>query len=189
MNCALCTSPAFLLASLLLGCNSVDRFDTQGATAYCGSLVGAPFEEGLVPDGIRPRKLGLELKLNTAALTARGDTSVVVGKLSSDDTEWGLCAPSTGPLFAAAPLRTLPALDHDRLSLLEFGSGRDYNFFAWVDSTCQGTLLSVVSLMRNDDIEVRLFKPAPQAAEGAPPAEQTGFGLFFLQRRAEGCSE
>jgi hypothetical protein len=182
-----------LLAALLcavgsLACSSLDRFDTKGAAAYCGSLVASPpFEEGLLPKG-RPRSLLLRLTLDVGALTSRGDQSAQVGELSSDDRERGLCSGQSLPLFEAAPLRTIPALDHDLLSTLEFGSGRDYSFFAWVDSTCQQTMLALVSLMRNDDVEVRLFKPAAFAAPGVGPELEPGFGLFTLRRQDIGCT-
>lgn len=178
---------ATLCAFALAGCSSLDRFDTKGTAAYCGSLVASPaFEEGLLPKG-RPRSLQLGLNLDIGALTSRGDEPVIVGQMSSDDRERGLCSAAGQPLFDAAPLRTMPVLDHDLLSTLEFGSGRDYSFFSWVDSSCQNTLLAVVSLMRNEDVEVRVFKPAALPAPGAGPELQPGFGLFTLQRRDAGC--
>jgi hypothetical protein len=124
------------------------------------------------------------------ALTSRGAEPVVVGKLSTDDAAAGLCAKATtraGALFEDAPLRTIPTLDHDLLSMIEFPTGRDYNFFGWVDSTCQGTMLAVVSLMRNDDVEVRLLKPAPMPVPDAGPEATPGFGMFYLGLDAAGC--
>jgi hypothetical protein len=56
-----------------------------------------------------------------------------------------------------------------------------------VDSTCQGTLLSVVSLMRNGGVELRLFKPGLETTGHAPAAERAGFGVFLLKRREKGC--
>jgi hypothetical protein len=113
--------------------------------------------------------------------------TVVVGRFNTDDQADGLCAAGGTVLFDNAPLRAIPELDHDPLSTLEFGDGRDYNFFAWVDSTCQGTVLSVVSLMRNDAIEVRLLKPAAMPAIDAQAERRPGFALFTLSRRDEGC--
>lgn len=178
---------ALVGALVQVGCNSLDRFDTKGNAAYCGSLVASPtFEEALLPKG-RPRSLQLSLTLDIGALTSRGDEPVEVGVLSSDDRDRGLCSAQGLPLFNAAPLRSMPVLDHDLLSTLEFGSGRDYSFFAWVDSTCQQTLLALVSLMRNEDVEVRLFKPAALPPPGAGPELQPGFGLFTLRRQRMGC--
>lgn len=181
---------AVALFGLLAGCTSLDRFDTKGTAAYCGGMVARPpFTEGLLPSGNYP-SLILRLNLDVTALMSRGSEPVVVGKLSTDDADDGLCAKSTtraGALFQDAPLRTIPTLDHDLLSMIEFPSGRDYNFFGWVDSTCQGTMLAVVSLMRNDDVEVRLLKPAPLPEPGAGPEATPGFGAFFLVRDATGC--
>ena len=173
----------------LMGCSSLDRFDTQGDAAYCGALVAAPpFQAGLVPVLENTRSnLNMALTVDAAALTARGESGAIVGRLSSDDAAQGLCSADGLALFNGAPLRTMPALDRDPLSSVEFGSGRDYNFFAWVDSSCQGTMLAVVSLMRNDDIELRLLKPKPLPAPGAGPADQPGFGLFYLSRQNSGC--
>lgn len=179
---------ALLGACALAGCNSLDRFDTKGAAAYCGSLVASPaFEDGLLPKGLRPRSLQLRLNLDIDALTSRGETPVNVGVLASDDETRGLCAAQGLPLFKDAPLRTMPVVDHDLLSTLEFGSGRDYSFFTWIDSSCQQTMLGLVSLMRNEDVEVRLFKPAAMPPLGAGPELQPGFGLFTLQRHDKGC--
>lgn len=179
----------FGLAALLLStaCSSLERFDTPNGSAYCGSLVAAPpFEAGFVPESARP-SLNLALTIDGAALTTRSEAAAIVGRLSSDDARSGLCSAEGLALFNGAPLRTMPALDRDPLSSLEFGSGRDYNFFAWVDSTCQGTMLAVVSLMRNDEVELRLLKPKPLPAPSAQPQDQPGFGLFYLSRNKAGC--
>jgi hypothetical protein len=189
-----------------LGCTSLDRFDTDGNAAYCGPLVGSPaFHEGILPDGVPPA-LRMRLRLDIDALRertsraygnaesgARNETrpsqTVIVGNIATDDENGlnGLCQAEGMALFDSSALRAIPELDHDPLSTLEFGDGRDYNFFAWADSTCQGTMLAVVSLMRNDEIEVRVLKPA-----ALPPAEaqaqlRPGFALFTLSRRDEGC--
>jgi len=87
-----------------------------------------------------------------------------------------------------ARLRAIEAIQNDALSLIEFGDGREFNFLAWVDSTCQGTLLAVVSLMKTDDVEVRLLKPRPEPALDAGTADKPGFIVFRLQRRDDGCA-
>ena len=65
------------------------------------------------------------------------------------------------------------------------GDGREHSFFAYADSTCQGTMLAVVSLMQSGDTEVRLFKPAPASSPDSPASEQAGYALFHLKRRDE----
>jgi hypothetical protein len=195
---------AALALAALPACTSLDRFDTDGGAAYCGSMVGSPaFHEGILPEGVPPT-LRLSMTLDVDALRERtsrafgssqsgaqsetrtADT-VVVGRFTTDDASDGLCASGGTVLFDNAPLRAIPELDHDPLSTLEFGEGRDYNFFGWVDSTCQGTMLSLISLMRSDAIEVRLLKPAAMPPAEAQAEHRPGFALFTLSRKNEGC--
>jgi hypothetical protein len=170
-----------LLALAGLGCRDLSRFDTQGTQAYCGSMVSSPlFQEGFLPTGVPPR-LGMSLTLDTESLSSRP------GELSTDDADRGLCSADGRPLIDRAPLRAIEELSHDALSSLEFGDGREHNFFAWVDSTCQGTLLAVVSLMSDGKVEVRLLKPAALPPPDAPPDRKPGFALFTLERENDGC--
>ncbi len=41
-------------------------------------------------------------------------------------------------------------------------------------------ILAVVSLLKNDDVEVRLMRPPP-------PGEKPGFGLFPMTRHKDDC--
>jgi hypothetical protein len=168
----------FALAGFALGCRDLERFDTDGAAAYCGELTGSPFADALTADSAPPIRARLELDTSRLESTP--------GVVTTSDAVDGLCAPE--PLLNAALLRAIPELTHDPLSMLEFGSGRDHNFFAWVDSTCQGTMVAVVSLMQNEKVELRLLKPAPMSADGAnaPPGEKSGFGMFSLRRENSG---
>jgi len=163
----------------MLGCRDIDRFDTSGAPAYCGSMVSAPFlHEALIPDGTPPN-LGLRLEIRSDSLAS------APGTLTTNDRTRGFCAPE--PLFLDAPLRTLSEAAHDSLSSLEFGEGQEHNVLAWVDSSCQGTFLAVISLLKNDDVELRLLKPAAKPLPEAPATERPGFGIFPLSRREAGC--
>lgn len=163
------------------GCRSIDRFDTDGDQAYCGSLVGAPlFHEGFVPAN-KPPALALRLTLDTSALTTRP------GTITSNDAEQGLCSESDQPLFAGASLRAIPEILHDTLSQADLGDGHEHDFFAWADSTCQGTMLAIVSLLKNGAVEVRLLKPAADPPPNAGPDQQPGFALFYLERSERGC--
>jgi hypothetical protein len=171
-----------VLICLLVGsgaCRNLDRFDTGADEAYCGLLVSAPFaHQGFVPSSTPPT-LQMRLTLDTGRLTT------IPGALSTDDAADGLCAPI--PLFSETPLRAMQEAMHDPLSTLEFGDGREHNFLVWVDSSCQGTMVGVVSLMKSDEVEVRLLKPAPVPAPDADPAEQPGFAQFVLRRREGDC--
>jgi len=165
----------------LASCRSLDRFDTPGAAAYCGSIVGAPlFHEGFVPTGTPP-SLELRLKLDTAALSTRP------GTLTSSDLQTGFCSSAGHALFEEAPLRAIPEMFHDTLSEMQFGEGHEQDFFAWVDSNCQGTMLAVVSLLTNGAVEVRLLKPAADPPPNAGPEQKPGFALFDLKRSDSGC--
>ena len=170
-----------LCACTALGCRDLSRFDTEGEEAYCGSLVSAPvFTEGFVPQGVPP-SLNLRLTLDTDAL------NTLPGTLTTDDADRGLCSDEERPLFDQAPMRAIEEVLHDPLSLLEFGDGREHNFLGWVDSTCQGTMLAVISLMSDGKVEVRLLKPAALPPPDAPPDRKPGFALFTLERDADGC--
>ncbi|HEY3237211.1 MAG TPA: hypothetical protein VGJ84_21000 [Polyangiaceae bacterium] len=159
------------------GCSTAERYRLKQGEAYCGSLVGSPlFQEGLLPRDIPPN-LRMRLELDVDHLTSSP------GLITTDDSDRGLCRATASPLFSGAPLRAIDELMHDSLSTLEFGDGREQNLITWVDSTCQGTMLAVVSLMKDDSVEVRLLKPAPQPPPDAGPELTPGFGLFSLKRR------
>jgi hypothetical protein len=172
-----------------VSCRSVGRFDTEGNAAYCGALVSGPsFHEGFVASGAEPPSFQLKLTLDTSQLSGLSETSTALpGTLWTDDAETGLCASGNQPLFQSSPLRAIQEVNHDALSTLTFGEGHDDDFFAWVDSTCQGTMLALVSLLRSGDVEVRLFKPAALPPPDAGPEKRPGFALFHLKRRENGC--
>jgi hypothetical protein len=168
------------VALLLAGCRDLERFDTEDGAAYCGSMVSANFlHEGFIPGGSSRPNMQMRLELDTDEL------ATFPGRVWTDDTA-GLCSPA--PILQGDRLRAIEEVQNDALSLLEFGDGRDFNFFAWVDSTCQGTLLAIVSLMKTDDVELRLLKARPVPAANAGTADQPGFIVFQLKRRDSGCS-
>lgn len=164
------------------GCRDLDRFDTKPGEAYCGSMVAAKFlYDGFIPDNSRPN-LGLRLQLDVGALTTQP------GTLTTDDAATGICNPQA--LLQDAPLTSIREVENDALSLLEFGDGREYNFIAWVDSSCVGQLLAVVSLMKNDSVEVRLLKPRQPAGDAGTADDAThrsGFVVFTLAKKKTGC--
>ena len=164
---------ALLLVVLLSGCRTLDRFDTSDGAAYCGSIVSAQFvREGYPPD----LRLALTLDMNHLGSTP--------GTITTDDAETGPCVPS--PRFDHAVLHASSEVQSDQLSTLDFGTGRDFNFVAWTESSCEGPALAVVSLMKNDDVEVRLLRPPPATTPPDPP-KAAGFALFQLERRSGGC--
>lgn len=158
----------FAIAAALLalaGCRDLERFDTGESGAYCGTIIDSDFTRA----GFAPG-LGLRLTLDIDAL------DVAPGTLSTNDTA-GPCSPL--PEFDSAPLRVTPEMFADPLSLLEFGATREHNFMAWVDPTCQGSAMAVVSLMHTGQVEVRLLRRGSSAPGAATPDE---FGVFQLDR-------
>lgn len=171
-----------LLTPLVLGCGEdLSKFQLEQGQAYCGRMVSAPsFHTGFIPEGAPPL-LRLRLELDVDLLTT------LPGRLSSDDRDTGLCRDRSEPLFDQALLRAIPPVQHDLISELQFGEGREHSFFSYVDSSCQGTMLGVISLMHSGDVEVRLFKPAPQIPSN-DAAPQAGYALFYLKARdIDGC--
>ncbi len=153
-----------VLGLTLAGCRSLDRFDTGDDGAFCGSIIDSSFTRR----GFEP---GLAMRL-TLDVDALHDNP---GTLSTNDAE-GLCAPL--PSFDRARMHVTPELFADPLSLLEFGSTRDHNFVAWVDSTCQGSALAVISLMHTGAVEVRLLRRGLTANDETPG----DFAVFQLER-------
>lgn len=173
MRAALCS--VALAASL--GCSTLDRFDTKDGEAYCGNIVTSDFvREDFDVD------LRLRMTLDTDQLSG------VPGTLTTSVVKKKDPAACLGqPVLHLAPMQITEPMLHDPLSTFDFGTGRDHNFMAWVDSSCAGPLLAVVSLLRNDDVEVRLMKPpAAPATAGADPAPP-GFALFPMTRRQDDC--
>ena len=177
---------------MTLSCRSLDRFDTTDPAAYCGQLVShSAFQDGFVPDtksGEPQLQLAVKLTLHPSQLSTFSDGSATqVGFLTSNDADEGLCAPGGQALFESSPVRGIPQVDHDTISTLTFGEGHDEDFFAWTDSTCQGTMLALISLLRKGDVELRLFKPAAFPSATATADQRPGFGLFYLKRNEKGC--
>jgi hypothetical protein len=149
------------------GCRDLRDFDTGDTGAYCGNIIDSDFTR----HGFSPG-LGLRLTLDIEALDNLRESPP--GVLSTNDSGAGACSPE----FSNAPLRLTPELFADPLSLLEFGSNRDHNFVAWVDSQCNGSALAVVSLMHTGEVEVRLLR----RANPEDPTATDDFGVFQLQR-------
>lgn len=162
---ATCAIAAALLCS---ACNDLDRFDTGDDSAYCGQIIDGRF----VRAGFE-RQLSMELHLDTDSLQS------LPGELTTFDAESGPCQPQA--LFSRARLRVPQATLADPLSVLSLGDEHDYTVMAWAESSCQGPMLAVVSLMRSGEVEVRLLAP-PLASE-----PEGRFGVFHLSKQ-ESCS-
>jgi hypothetical protein len=165
----------FVLA-LLPGCQTLNKFDTTNGSAYCGAIVDAEFIRTTEADGGIQRSIRMCLELNTDKLTT------VPGSITTDDGVDGPCAPT--PTFQHAALTVTPAIVSDAISNMTFEDGQVDNIIAWVHSSCRGPMLSVVSLYRNDRVEVRLLKPP--GTDPTQPKAADAFALFPLERTAHG---
>ncbi len=163
----------FVLGASSFGCQDLGRFSTKPGEAYCGSIVTAPF----IREGFDQR-LRMRVELDAESLTSRP------GTLTTDDAETpgAACAPLS--TFDSAQLRVTDQVLSDPLSMLHFGDGRERNFIAWADSTCRGSFLTVVSLMKDETVEVRLL--APSAAPVGSPADGA-FAVFPLEKQQGDC--
>jgi hypothetical protein len=164
---------AALLVAATSGCRDLDRFDTTDGAAYCGSIVSAAFVRESFPPDLRVR-----LTLDVDRLES------VPGTLRTDDGPKSPCTPA--PRLDTAPMRVTEAVLHDPLSTFDFGTGRDENFMAWTES-CGQPILAVVSLMKNDDVELRLLTPPEPPAAGETEPPPAGFALFQLTRQENDC--
>jgi hypothetical protein len=180
---------AWLLAALAcLGCRDLDRFNTRNGESYCGNLVGqgtisTGFEEpGWV--GTRSKPI-LSLSLNTGDLFREGGVPAVI---TSRDAAFGPCGPDR-PLFDKAKVRTIPKSLGDRVSAMHLGEDHEEDVATFVDSTCSGSMVGILSLIQNGDVELRLLRPVPERAGDAPvpPDAAARFGLFALAKTKEGC--
>jgi hypothetical protein len=106
------------------------------------------------------------------------------GTLTSDDSDDGPCtATPDHRTFNKAQLRVTKEVVSDALSSMTFEDGQVDNIIAWVDSSCRGTMLAIVSLYKNDRVEVRLLKPVDPATVAT--GQRDAFALFTLQRSCD----
>lgn len=163
-----------ILALSALGCQKLDRFDTTDGQAYCGSVVGAQFILTPPSEGGFQRTLLMRAEIDTNLL------NTTPAWITTDDAKDGPCEPQ--PTFDEAPVRVTPEILEDSMSLMTFEDGRDHNLIGWAQSTCRGPMLTIVTLLETDEVEVRLLKPAPiPTVDG----ERDAFALFALKRAAD----
>lgn len=184
-----------LAISFCSGCRSLDRFDTHNEEAYCGKLLGQEdlsvgFEATAWKGGKDESSIAIE-SLRTAHLfEERG----VAALMTSNDANYGPCSSEQKPLFARAPLRIVGKMLGDKLANLQLADDHEGDFVTFVDSSCSGSMVAVLSLIQNGSLELRLLRPAPaavapdDAAYVAPTPETTQrFGLFQLTKQKQGC--
>ncbi len=162
------------LVSATLGCSELERYDTKPGEAYCGNIVGAEFIRTPERQGGFSQELRARITLDMNQ--ERGPQLV----LTTSDLS-GPCAPL--PSFDDAALVLVPELTSDPLSQLSFGDGRDHNFMGWLESSCRGPVLAVVSLMNDSELELRLLRPPVETEVGPRPA----FALFRTKLSTGSC--
>ena len=155
---------ATVFAIPLLGCHDLSDFAT-GSDRYEGAVIKASFVRTGFGEDVR-----LCLSLDVDHLQD------APGTLKTSDG-----------LLGGAPLRPIPQLWHDPLSLLSFGEGRLKNLM-YVARSSTGDLMAVVSLMASGNVEVRLLRGVSGPPAGSAGEPEPVFGVFPLERRQGPCS-
>jgi hypothetical protein len=163
-----------------LGCTDLDRFSTGPTDAYCGSVtLATSFRTGLSP------RVQMRLTLDARELSGPGSP----GAVTTFEAASG--ADPDRRLLDEAQLRRIPPMENDPLSHLEIGDGRVRNaVFAVSPADADAeSILSVVSLRDDGDVEVRLIRPgrAAPGKEQVPEGRRPIFGIFPLSRQVGMC--
>ncbi len=146
-------------------CTNVGEYSTAPGECYVGKIVNSDFvrSDTLNPD------IELIMTLDADAL-GRG--------------EEGATFTTSDGIFHNTPVRQMTELAHDSLSLLQFPGGRVRNYLAHASPTTGSPATIVISLMENNEIEVRVLRPDLDPDDGEDTAL---FGVFGLVRKDE-CS-
>ncbi|MCA9586353.1 MAG: hypothetical protein KC657_13435 [Myxococcales bacterium] len=156
-----------LAALAALGCGKdLKSFNTGSDDRFEGAVVRGTFVRAGVAEGA-----SMCLSLDAEKLQD------APGHISTSDG-----------LFSRTPLRPIPQMWHDPLSTLSFGEGRVQNL-VYAASPADGgpeDAMVIVSLMKTDDVEVRVVRGAPREDAGAGPTQL--FGVFQLSRLKGSCS-
>lgn len=183
-----------LLAALVgSSCRSVDRFDTHDDEAYCGRLLGQNdlslgFEASNWAGSGDEATIAIE-SLRTAQLFEKDGE---VGLLTSHDENYGPCSVEQKPLFARAALRTIGKAQGDRISSMQIAEDHEGDYVTFVDSSCSGSMVAILSLVQDGTLELRLLRPAPlvrtsDASVPVTPDNTPRFGVFQLMKQKQGC--
>jgi hypothetical protein len=167
-------------AAASTGCEDLSHFSTGKDEAYCGSVVlASEFRQGLSP------KVQMSLTLDATEL----DGPASPGRISTFEASDGVTPERR--LLQDVPLRVIAPLEHDALSRLSFGEGRDRNVIlaASPNDPKEESLLAILSLKNDDTVEVRLLRAGRpgDGADAPPPGSTPIYGLFPLVRRPGGC--
>jgi hypothetical protein len=167
---------SILVSTVLLcaACTDVGSFSTEVGECYRGIVVDASFVRAGFEPGAK-----LSLTLNTDALAdGRGTAGVL----------W-----TSDGIFDDANISQMEQLAHDSLSLFQFPQGRIRNYLLYVTASDGAPATVVISLMENEEVEVRVMRPKVDLCEdGDEECDDTDFppalfGVFRLSREA-GCA-
>jgi hypothetical protein len=162
---------ALACLSVLPACENVDKFDTKGEAAYCGSIIDAQFIRTLEDKGGFGHDARMRLQLDTAHLNS------APGRITTDDMGCG-----DSPTLSDAQIRVQPEMKHDSLYLMTFEDGQVQNIVGWVDVKCRGSVLVILSLLKTDRVDVRLLEPKDLVS-----TDNDVFSVFQLTRNESGC--
>lgn len=177
MNGRLIECLFLFVGCIICGCTSVGDFSTGPGECYEGPIVGADYVRSSSLD----EDLSLTLTLDAAALLECELDEDSNDSATAECREGARITTSDDPkTFDGAPVRPIKQIPHDSLSLLQFPGGRIRNFVAYVSPTLGPPAMTVLSLMENDEVEVRIIRPP-----GSDGYEAL-FGVFRLVRK-EGC--
>jgi hypothetical protein len=150
---------------LFTACTSVGDYTTAPGECYRGSIIDADY---IISETL-PAGTELVMTLDADALGSG---------------EVGTAISTTNLLFSRAPVIQMGELSHDSLSLFQFPSGRVINYLAYAAPTGGPQATVVVSLMENEQVEVRLMRPDQDPDDGV---DTSIFGVFRLVRE-KGCA-
>jgi hypothetical protein len=164
---------ALLLGTSASGCRDTARFGNHG-DHYEGDILKGSFIRSGLTDNTR------------ACVTLDADhLQDAPGTVTTSDGR-----------FRGAPLRPIPQVWHDPLSLMNFGEGRRQNLLYVATPLRENAdVMLIVSLMDEGGVELRMLRGAPdlQADAGAEALDAGAraapmFGIFALERRDGTCS-
>jgi hypothetical protein len=150
-----------LLLAWPLACNDVTSYSNRG-DHYEGQIVqGAYIRAGF----------GADVSMYLTFDGARFQEPSGPGSITTNDGR-----------FRAGALRPIPQEWHDTISLMSFGEGRVKSMIYAVAPARpeEADALAVVSLMKDEAIEVRLIRSAPGRTM---PGDEPMFGVFRLERK------
>ena len=150
------------------GCRDLSQFATGPDENYCGQIVPGDF----VRQGFAPT-VHMRVDFNPDRIQR------TPGSISTDDG-----------MFVDAPLRSIPQLVHDSLSMLRFGEGTMRNLLYGVKPSRGATAFAFLSLLESQNIEVRIVRGAPPTNQEPPTSEDDDsdlFGVFPLTKQKGTC--